>query len=87
MKSVNFSCREGCPNYVELRYESDRTATGARLCCYVPKNPVVSGDDAFIVIYNTQSDAQSGYYGFTLEYRSGTNPCQEVREMMQLATN
>ncbi|TKR73138.1 hypothetical protein L596_020483 [Steinernema carpocapsae] len=65
---VSFPCRDTCGSYVEVKYDADKTAAGARLCCSVPRKIVSEGNEV-LLHYSTDSDFVNGYLGFEMTYR------------------
>lgn len=66
---VNFQCADPCQSYVEVKYLSQKTSTGARLCCSLPSVIRSEGDDVIIILRGTPNTAV-GWRGFTLKYRA-----------------
>ncbi|UMM39756.1 hypothetical protein L5515_016668 [Caenorhabditis briggsae] len=75
---VNFQCSDPCQSYVEVKYLSQKTSTGARLCCSLPSVIRSEGDDV-IIIYRGTPNTAYGWKGFTLRYRAlGGTPITSV---------
>ncbi|PIC16298.1 hypothetical protein B9Z55_022952 [Caenorhabditis nigoni] len=75
---VNFQCSDPCQSYVEVKYLSQKTSTGARLCCSLPSVIRSEGDDV-IIIYRGTPNTAYGWKGFTLRYRAlGGTPTTSV---------
>uniref|UniRef100_A0A915DDI7 CUB domain-containing protein n=1 Tax=Ditylenchus dipsaci TaxID=166011 RepID=A0A915DDI7_9BILA len=67
---VNFPCRDACTSYVELKYRSDKTSTGARLCCGTPRRTIISENTEVVLIFHGEDSMPSGYQGFSISYRA-----------------
>ncbi|KAI1723407.1 astacin (Peptidase family m12A) domain-containing protein [Ditylenchus destructor] len=69
VNKINFPCKDACESYVELKYKLDKIATGARLCCSVPKSPIISESNEVLMILKGEDNIPNGYEGFRITYR------------------
>lgn len=71
-EKINFPCSDVCDNYVEVKYLSDKTTTGARICCSPPKKSIITKEIDTDVVLNFYGDSsvQNGYQGFIVKYRT-----------------
>ncbi|KAI1722970.1 astacin (Peptidase family m12A) domain-containing protein [Ditylenchus destructor] len=69
INKINFPCKDACESYVELKYKLDKIATGARLCCTVPKSPIISESNEVLMIFKGEDNIPTGYEGFRITYR------------------
>ncbi|CAI2356434.1 unnamed protein product [Caenorhabditis sp. 36 PRJEB53466] len=67
--TLNFQCSDPCQSYVEVKWLSQKTATGARLCCSLPSVIRSEGDD-ILIVYRGYPNTAYGWKGFTLRYRA-----------------
>ncbi|CEF62982.1 Astacin-like metalloendopeptidase [Strongyloides ratti] len=70
-EKLNFPCSDVCDSYIEVKYLSDKTITGARMCCLPPTKSIITKEVGTDVILNFYGDAsvQNGYHGFLVKYR------------------
>ncbi|KAL7077143.1 hypothetical protein ACQ4LE_003622 [Meloidogyne hapla] len=67
---LNFPCKEACISYLEVKYNADKIATGARLCCDMPVNIISEVGTEVILILRTDEKLNSEYDGFALSFKS-----------------
>uniref|UniRef100_A0A0N4ZTD4 Metalloendopeptidase n=1 Tax=Parastrongyloides trichosuri TaxID=131310 RepID=A0A0N4ZTD4_PARTI len=87
-EKINFPCADVCDSYVEVKHNLDKIPTGARICCPLTKNSVITKEVGTDVLLNFNGDnsVQNGYYGFTLNYRILTADEQIVDEIIETTT-
>uniref|UniRef100_A0A914Z0N8 CUB domain-containing protein n=1 Tax=Panagrolaimus superbus TaxID=310955 RepID=A0A914Z0N8_9BILA len=66
----SFPCKDACSSFVELKYLADKTTTGARLCCDIPRKTIISEDNFVILWLRTDPELIHGYLGFKMRYRT-----------------
>jgi hypothetical protein len=71
MGTVDVPCDDTCTAYVELKLHSNVEPTGARICCNAPTTLLYSDTNMVLVLYRSGSTIDSGYKGWTLQYKSG----------------
>ncbi|VDM97239.1 unnamed protein product [Thelazia callipaeda] len=70
VEELKLPCQEPCSSYLELKYRSDMSATGPRLCCNKPIEAITSETDTFVVIYATNANNDDHFtHSFKLQFR------------------
>ncbi|CAK5089104.1 unnamed protein product [Meloidogyne enterolobii] len=67
---LNFPCKEACTSYLEVKYNAEKIATGARLCCDLPTNIISEVGTEVILILRTDEKLNSEFDGFQLSFKS-----------------
>nr|CAD2182872.1 unnamed protein product [Meloidogyne enterolobii] len=67
---LNFPCKEACTSYLEVKYNAEKIATGARLCCDLPTNIISEVGTEVILILRTDEKLNSEFDGFHLSFKS-----------------
>uniref|UniRef100_A0AC34FR98 Metalloendopeptidase n=1 Tax=Panagrolaimus sp. ES5 TaxID=591445 RepID=A0AC34FR98_9BILA len=66
----SFPCKDACSSFVEVKYLADKTTTGARLCCDIPRKTIISEDNFILLWLRTDPELIHGYLGFKMRYRT-----------------
>uniref|UniRef100_A0A914KR80 Metalloendopeptidase n=1 Tax=Meloidogyne incognita TaxID=6306 RepID=A0A914KR80_MELIC len=67
---LNFPCKEACTSYLEVKYKTEKIATGARLCCDLPANIISEVGTEVILILRTDEKLNSEFEGFHISFKS-----------------
>uniref|UniRef100_A0A7E4UTF5 Metalloendopeptidase n=1 Tax=Panagrellus redivivus TaxID=6233 RepID=A0A7E4UTF5_PANRE len=70
VQELSFPCVDSCSSFVEIKYLTDKTTTGAHLCCELPAATIITEDNFAVLRLRGDPDGSQGYLGFTLRYRT-----------------
>lgn len=66
----SFPCQDACSSFVEIKHLADKSTSGARICCELPKSTIITEDDFALLWLRGDPGAVNGYTGFSVRYRS-----------------